>query len=177
MANVLNQNLAIIGKALDDCEDMAATLLLELFPDTVYTNEILKAYETTFGLKSIGDYSARRNAVIAAHRARGGLSLSYYETLGNTMGLRQVDPYTVTLVPGTGLLPFVVHEYSPLTSPQGPATLLPGAVTDGPWTDTWYTITVYVVGTTLPISGPEVQFEKKFNALVPAHCNFIYNYS
>lgn len=172
MPNVLNQNLAVIGWNLDNCEESAATLLFELFPDTVYSEDIIKAFEYTFDLKATGDYSARRNAIIAAHRARGGLSKTYFENLGNTLGLKQVDPYTVVLTTGTGNVPFIVSTYSPITSPQGPATLLPGVLTDPPYTSTPYTIIVIVTGS----AGPELELEKLFDRLVPAHCVFSYTY-
>ena len=172
MPNVLNQNLAVIGWNLDNCEESAATLLFELFPDTVFSESIIEAFETTFDLKATGDYSARRNAIIAAHRARGGLSKAYFEDLGNTLGLKQVDPYTVTLTSGTGNLPFVIATYSPNTSPQGPATVLPGMITDPPWGESQYTITVIVTGS----AGIETELEKLFDRLVPAHCVFEYTY-
>ena len=172
MANVLNQNLAVMGRALDECEELGSTLLLELFPDTMFSEDILIAFEETFDVPPVGDFSARRNAVIAAHRTRGGLSQQYFEGRGNTMGLRQVDPYTVVLSPGTGDIPFVIATYSSTSSPQGPATLLPGMLTDGPWDESPYTIIVIVTG----VAGPETQLEKKFNRLVPAWCNFTFTY-
>ena len=172
MANVANQNLGVIGKNLDDCEEVGATLLLDLFPDTVITESILTSFERVFDVQPVGDYSARRNNVIAWHRARGGLSKAYFEGLGNTMGLRQVDPFTVTLTSGTGNVPFVIATYSPTSSPQGPATLLPGMITDPPYTSSVYTITVIISGG----SDPETELEKKFNARCPAHCNFVYVY-
>lgn len=172
MANVLNQNLAVIGKNLDDCEEVGSTLLLELFPDTALSESIIQAFERVFDVKPVGDYTARRSNIIAAHRARGGLSKDYFESLGNKMGDRAVEPFTVTLTSGTGNIPFVIADHAPNTSPQGPATLLPGAVTDPPWDTSVYTITVLIFGS----AGPEYELERKFNARCPAWCNFIYTY-
>lgn len=171
MTNVLNQNLAVIGWNLDELEEDISTLLLELFPDTVFSESILKSFERVFDLKPTGDYTARRNAVIAAHRARGGLSQQYFEDLGNTIGQKQVDPYTVVLNPGTQGLPFIIADYSPSTSPQGYATELPGQIND-PSSSTSYVIEVIVTGS----AGPENELEKLFNKLVPAHCTFTYTY-
>ena len=117
--------------------------------------------------------------MIAAHRAHGGLSKDYFEALGNTMGGNTyVDgtwsggDYTVMIEQGTANVPFVVHDYSPLTDPKGPATLLPGRVYNDTTSAGPYEITVTITGS----AGPEKELENKFNKLKPAHTVFYYTY-
>ena len=51
-------------------------------------------------------------------------------------------------------------------------TVLPGMITDPPWGESQYTITVIVTGS----AGIETELEKLFDRLVPAHCVFEYTY-
>jgi len=170
MADVTRQNFAVIGKNLDICEDLAKTLLSELFPETsIY---LLEYFERLFDLKSDGDLEARRNKVIAAHRQRGGLNKLYFENIGNVMGDRAIDPYTVSIAEGVDPNPFIIHTYSPISSPTGPATLLPGLLYDPPFADSCYNITVTVTG----VSGPENELEDLYNKIKPAWTVWSYVY-
>jgi uncharacterized protein YmfQ (DUF2313 family) len=159
MYNRYKENLWVIGKNLDLTEDNAGTLLEEVFPDT--SDNLLEAYETTYDLNKTGNTVERRNRILMAMRRRGGLSKTYFENMGNLLGLGY---YTVVVTEGTGNLPFVIHDYSPISSPSGPATLLPGRLYDPPYTDTPYDIVVTVTG----VAGPEAELETLFSRLKPA---------
>lgn len=78
----------------------------------------------------------------------------------------------MVITEGTGGLPFMVHTYSSLTTPTGPATLLPGAIRQPPVEDTCYTLTATVTGG----DYPESDLEDMFNKLRPAWTNFLYVY-
>ena len=148
-SDVLRQNFYVMGKNLDDVEENADLLLKELFPDT--TEHLLEDFERVYRTQDTGTLAERRSKVIAGHRARGGLSKVYFETLGDEFG---GGNYTVVLTEGAGLLGFIVHEFSPNTSPAGPATLLPGQLSDS-FGSSFYEITVTVTG----VSGPEPELE------------------
>lgn len=167
MPDVYRQNLQVIGENLDSCENNASTLLEECFPDT--TVELITYFERVYQTLNTGTLAARRARVIAAIQARGGLTKTYFETLGNALG---AGVYTVVITPGTGNLPFVVHEYSPHSSPAGPATELPGAVYDPPFGQSPYQYTVTVTGS----AGPELPLEVLLNRLRCAWIEFLYVY-
>ena len=167
-SGVLRENFYVAGKHLDACEDSGLALTSDIFPDI--TDNFLTDYERVYQLSGDDSTQVRRNRIVAAHQARGGLSKAYYEEIGNTLG---DGTYTVTLTDGTGNAPFIVHTYSSLTSPQGPATLLPGAIySEGATTTPWH-ILVDVSGS----SGPEQDLENLINRLKPAHCDTTFSYS
>ncbi len=166
-SDVLRQNFFIMGSHLDDCEDNATLLKKDLFPND--SSHLLSDYERVFQLSGVGTISERQSKVTAAHRARGGLSKAYYEGLGNTMG---GGDYTVKITEGTGGPGFIIHTWSPTSSPMGPATLLPGQL----WTDTTgtcYNILCSVVGD----AGPIPELEDMYNRLKPAHTDWTYAYT
>jgi uncharacterized protein YmfQ (DUF2313 family) len=169
--DIARQNFYILGKNLDTCEELAATLLNELWPNT--TINLLEYFEKTFGLRvnSAGDINERRNRIIAAHRQRGGISLKYFEDLANKMGERTIEPYTVVITEGVGYK-FIIHSRSPSSSPAGPATLLPGRLGDAVATNTSFYITITITGT----AGPVTELETLFNRIKPAYCVFTYVY-
>jgi len=119
------ENFEVQGRHLDLCEDSGTTLLNELFADT--TEVLLSYFETTYALV-VGPSDSvilRRNRIIAAMRARGGLPKQYFEDLGNKLG---GSVYTVSITEGTGAIGFLVHTYSKYTSPLGPGTIIPGVI-------------------------------------------------
>lgn len=165
-SDVLRENFYVMGKYLDETEDSGTLLIDDLFPDV--TEFFLEDYERIYKLDSEGTDADRRSKIIAAHRARGGLSKEYFEALGDTFG---GGNYTVVLTEGTGTPGFIVHEFSSTTVPPGPATLLPGQISDS-YASSFWEITVTVTGS----SGPETNLENLFNRLKPAHCRYIYVY-
>ena len=167
MSDIYRQNLEVIGQNLDEKETVAATLLDECFPDE--TTELITWFERVYQTDPSGTLAARRAEVIAAIRNRGGLSESYLEGLGNALG---GGVYTVAITQGTHGLPFTVYEYGPSSSPQGPATELPGAVYEPPFTDTAYNYTVTVTGS----AGPETRLEILLNRVKPAWITLTFVY-
>jgi len=168
MADVTRSNFYVLGKNLDKCEELAATLLNELWPST--SLYLLEYFERMFAVTSDGTLEERRKRIIAAHRQRGGLSKKYFQDLGNVMGQREVEPYTVTLTEGAGYR-FIVHSRSLTTNPMGPATLLPGKVCAAS-TSTRFEIVVLITGTTTPVT----ELENTFDRLKPAYTTFTYSY-
>ena len=164
--NVLDANLYIIGKYLDEAEDSADDLLIELFPDT--TTLLMENFEKTFNLSSEGTTAERRNRIVSAHRQTGGLSKAYFEDIGNTLG---TGKYTVSIAEGTDSIPFIVHTRSRFTSPRGPGTTLPGKLYDAPFSDGPYHITVTVTG-----SASEPDLEKLYERLHPPWTIWSYTY-
>ncbi len=159
--NVLDENLYIFGKHLDAAEDSGKLFLEEIFPDE--TDLFVADYERVYNLSSAGKtVTERRNQIIAAMRARGGLDKDYFETVGNALGDGE---YTVSIAEGTDSIPFVVHSIASL------ATALPGTLYDAPFTDTPYNITVTVTG----VASADT-LEALFNRLKPAWTSFDYVY-
>lgn len=167
MSDVYRQNLEVIGQNLDDKETVAATLLDECFPDE--TTELITWFERIYQTDPSGTLAARRAEVIAAIRNRGGLTETYLEGLGNALG---GGVFTVDIQASAGNLPFVVHTYSPNTSPQGPATVLPGALYNPPFTVHPHLLEVIVTGS----AGPETALEILFERIKPAWIDFYYTY-
>lgn len=164
--NKFRENLFVIGKHLDRTEDDSTWLMNDLFPDE--TNEFLSDYERVYRLSSEGDVATRRNRILSAMRQRGGLSKEYFEAIGNKLG---DGSYTVTMAEGTDPLGFVIAIYSIYTSPQGPATPLPGILRDLPTGNNFYVITVTVTG-----AASADDLEVLFNRLKPAWTRFEYTY-
>ena len=165
---VLRENFYVAGKHLDACEDSALDLSVDLFPDD--TTSFLEDYERVYELSEIGSDEVRQNRIVTAHRARGGLTAEYFKGLGDTLG---DGTYTVELSDGTGNIPFIVAEFSPISSPQGPATVLPGIVYGAAGSTTPWLIRVDVSGS----SGPELDLESTFNRLKAAHTDMTYIYT
>jgi uncharacterized protein YmfQ (DUF2313 family) len=161
-------NYEVSGHYLDICEDNGGVLLNELFSDTA--NLLLPYYETTYDLvvDPADSVTIRQNRIVAAMRARGGLSKAYFEGLGNALGDGE---YTVSIAEGSGSIGFIVATYSIYTSPQGPATIIPGLVTSGPFDESHYMITVTVTGVA---SAPELEI--MYERLKPAWTEFQYTY-
>jgi len=155
-------NFEVQGKHLDDCEDSGYELLDELFPSTATL--LLSLYETAYNLKQqTGDTTTiRRNRILAAMRARGGLTKEYFEDLGNSLG---DGDYTVSISQGSGDIGFLIHTSSP------PATKLPAMLRDGPFDVSPYMITVTVTGTA---AAPDL--EKLYERLKPAWTKWEYTY-
>lgn len=168
-SDVLRENLFVMGKYLDQVDSSAFILLEDMFPDV--TTLFLEDYERVYRLPSTGTDAERRAKIVAAHRARGGLSKEYFEDLGNDFG---GGNYTVTITEGTSQYTgFIIHEFSPNTIPAGPATLLPGVISEpDEYNNSFYCITVTVTG----IAGPDTELEDLFNRLKPAHTKFQYVY-
>lgn len=158
----------VSGRYLDFCEDSGNVLLDEIFADTA--EQLLSFFEETYNLVvDPGDsVETRRNRIVAAMRARGGLNKAYFEAIGNKMG---DGDYTVSLAEGTGSIGFIVDTYSKYSSPQGAATVLPGQITAPPYDESCYLITVTVTGA---ISAPDL--ENLFARLKPAWTRFVYSY-
>lgn len=180
-ADICRENLRVIGNELDAVDSTAVILINDMYPTD--SSSLLPNFETTFQLpKNVGSTAQRRARVLAAHRARGGLSKAYFEILGNTMadntynsttGYWEGGDYSVGITFGTNNLGFMIHNYSPNTDPKGPATLLPGRIYNDTTSDGPYKITVNVTGS----SGPESDLENKFNKLKPAHTDMTYVYT
>jgi uncharacterized protein YmfQ (DUF2313 family) len=168
--DLMRENLSVTGTHLDAIEDYATYLLSQLFPDTVSEDDILLSFERVYHLSSDGNNAKRKNRIISAHRQRGGLSKAYFESIGNKLGDGE---YTVSIAEGTHGLPFIIHTYSPTSSPAGPATLLPGQLYDAPFTDTCYYITVTVNGS----AGPETDLEAMYDRLKSPWTIWSYNYN
>jgi len=85
-------DLALEGAALDDAATRAEVLLADVFADSAY--ELLPDWERVLGLVPGEDVSvtARVAACVAKIRARGGLSIAYFEALAEAMG------YDVTIL-------------------------------------------------------------------------------
>lgn len=161
LMNVLDENLFIFGKHLDQAEDDGDLFLEEIFPDT--TDTLLDNYEKVFNLSPVGlTTPQRRSQIISAMRARGGLSKAYFEGIGDALGN---GSFTVVVTEGSDNIPFVVHSNSSL------ATLLPGRVYDGPFTDSPYNLTATVTGVAL-----SNELEALFNRLKPAWTTIDYVY-
>jgi len=167
-SGVLRENFYVCGKHLDACENTALDLSVDLYPDD--TTSFLGDYERVYRLSGIGSTETRQNRIVTAHRARGGLTEAYYENLGNTLG---DGSYTVNFSDGTGGIPFIIHTYSSLSSPRGPATLLPGQLYEEATGTTPWHLKVDVSG----VSGPEQDLEDMLNRLKPAHCDMTFVYT
>lgn len=165
--NKLKEYFKITGKHLDIVEENISWLLEQLFPDK--TSILLDEFEKAYNLKSDGTTTERQNRIISAIRAKGLLTKAYYEGIGNTLGSGN---YTVSIAEGTGSIGFIIHTYSPNTSPKGPATLLPGMLEDAPFTGSPYYITVTVTGS----AGPETELENLYARLRPAWTSWSYTY-
>jgi len=168
--SIFVENFEVSGHYLDLCEDSGAYLLDELFPDTTQSDTILSWFETTYNLTvELGDsIETRQNRIIAAMRARGGLSKQYFEDLGNKLG---DGDYTVSIAEGSGTIGFIVATYSKNTIPTGAATVLPGAIYSAPFGQSCYLITVTVTGTA---AAPDL--ERLYARLKPAWTKFVYVY-
>jgi len=162
----MRENFLVIGHHLDIAEDASTELLTNLFADV--TIDFLADYERVYNLKSTGTDAVRRNRIISAMRARGGLSKAYFESIGNKLG---EGTYTVVLTEGSAYFPFIVAPTGPDDTPKGPATLIPDEVTSGAGSGTCYEITVTVNG-----SASEPELEKLFARLKPAWTSFVYVY-
>ncbi len=82
-----HENLKIVSKQLDIADDKAIELLAETSPNTATTEWLLEEWEKLCGIKNItAAITSRRNAVIAALRARGGLSKPYFRKLAEGLG-------------------------------------------------------------------------------------------
>ncbi len=159
--NVLDENLYIFGKHMDIMEENGELFNEEIFPDE--TDTLLEEYESVYNLSRAGlTTDERRNQIISAMRARGGLSKDYFETVGNAMGSGE---YTVSIAEGSDAIGFMVHTSSP------PATQLPGQLYDSPFVDNPYNITVTVTGVA---AAPNL--EALFNRLKPEWTAFNYTY-
>jgi uncharacterized protein YmfQ (DUF2313 family) len=167
--DLMRENMMVIGSHLDATEDYATYLLAQMFPDTVNEEDILLSFERIYNLSSEGNNAKRRNRIVSAHRQRGGLSKAYFEDIGNKLG---DGTYTVAITEGTDNFPFIIHTYSPTSSPAGPATLLPGLLYSSPFTDTPYYITVTIVGS----AGPEEDLEAMYDRLKPPWTIWDYRY-
>lgn len=163
---ILRENYSVQGKYLDNVEDSANLFLVEMFPDT--TTLLLSDYERVYDLDNSGTIAVRRQRVLTAMRAQGGLSKTYFEGLGNTLGQ---GSYTVSISEGTDNIGFIVAEYSDFTSPKGPATSLPGLIEPEPYGDGPHNITVTVTGVA---SAPEL--EKLYDRLKPSWTEWNYIY-
>ena len=164
--NKAEENFFVMGKALDIAKFWTSELLIDMHPSTC--KYILSYYEKMYQLRSSGSTSTRRYRILAAMRARGGLTKSYLEGVGNLLGTNR---YTVTITEGTGALPFILHAYSKLTHPAGPATLLPNPMRSTTASNTCYTLTATVTGVQY-----DEELETLFNRLKPAWTNFLYEY-
>ena len=159
--NVLDENLYIFGKYMDQVEDDGNLLLREIFPDV--TNLFLIDYERIFNLSPVDlTVPQRRNQIISAMRQRGGLSKAYFEGIGNALGDGE---FAVVLTEGSDNIGFTIHTIESL------ATALPAKLYDAPFSDGPYNITVTVTGV-----SASVKLEAMFNRLKPAHTNFDYVY-
>lgn len=164
--NKMRENFYVLGKNLDIAEDASNELLDDLFPDV--TENFIEDYERVYNLSSDGDEIARRNRIISAMRQRGGLTMAYYESIGNKLG---EGVYTVVITEGTGNIGFIVATYSRDTSPSGPATVIPAPVTPFVLGTTPYDITVTITG-----SSSEPDLEKTYERLKPPWTIFNYVY-
>lgn len=171
MSNVYNDVLKVRGKAFDNAEFDSSLLLGEMFAETV--TSLVGAFEKAYGIPNNNDTIAKRRArILAYQRARGKtLSKAYFENIGNTLG---DGVYTVEWTAGGGNPLFIVHTYSPTTSPAGPATLLPAPLyTSTGSTDSIFLITVRVTGS----AGPEEDLETLYARIKPAWCKLQYEYN
>ena len=167
MANPVKQLFKLAGKVFDDIEQSGKDLLVDIFPDT--TTNLLGDYERVYALKSTGTTAERRARIITAIRAQGGLSKSYFEGLGNTLG---DGVFTVAITEGNDS-GFIVHKWSQNTSPKGSGTLLGGALYEAV-DDNPYRPTVTVTGTIT--EAQKTELEKLFDRLKPAWTVFVYVY-
>ena len=171
MGNSVRDNAYVLGRAFDRVEDDIILLLnQEIFPDTAVG--LLEIWEEAYNTKR-GDgrsLDQRRNRVLAAIRATGGMSEEYFLGLGNTLGEGR---YTITITQPAGLAGslFIIHQYSPTTDPPGPATPLPGLLYEDS-TSLAFNWVVNVNG----VAGPEQDLEDMFNRLKPvwSKLTFIY---
>ncbi len=164
MSNI-RDNMRIQGKYLDHAEDSSEAMYKDLYPDV--STEFLADWERVYNLKSTGTDAVRQARIQSAMNQRGGLSKAYFEKIGNLLG---GGIYTVSIAEGSDALPFIVAPYSPETDPQGPATLIPGAITPGGSNNCYY-ITVTVTG-----SSSETELEDLYDRLKPPWTiwNYVY---
>lgn len=77
-------DLTLEGQNLDSTRNRAKVLLAELLPD--HTDELLQNWERVYDLNgSEKPISARRNAIIAKMRERGGQSIPYFQSLAEAL--------------------------------------------------------------------------------------------
>jgi uncharacterized protein YmfQ (DUF2313 family) len=151
--NKFEENLYVIGKNLDLAYYYGKVLLSEIFPHT--SSYILDKYEQEYGLKSEGGTTQRRQRVLSAIRKKGGLSKAYLESVGNTLGEGR---YTISIAPGSGEPPFVVHTNSP------PGTKIPAAIRSVPVSDSIFFLDITVTGG----NNPETELESMMEEIKPA---------
>lgn len=153
----LDDDLEIEGYYLDRCEESGWELNDEMFPET--TNKLISQWEELYDIDvdPTDTIEERRNAVLAAHRSTGGLSVSYFEDLASDLG------YSITIEEDFDYR-FIVASTSP------PATKIPAQLYDetSSWAWTWR---VNVSGVT---SAPKL--EEKFYELAPAHTKLEFQY-
>ena len=95
---------AVEGAAFDECSANIDALMLELFPDTASLS--LPDWERVYALLfPPPSTAARRNAILAAMNATGGLSAAYFIRLAANLG------YTITVTPG-GDIPLFKCDHS-----------------------------------------------------------------
>lgn len=165
--NKLKENLKIIGKHFDNVQNDINWALDEVFPDRSIF--LIEYHEQMYDIHKEGTIEERRNHVLTAVRARGGLSKTYFEALGNSLGFGR---YTVSISEGSDAIGFRVATLSPNTVPKGPATIIPGLIVSGPFVDGPWNITVLVSG----VAGPETDLEETYNRLKPSHTIWDYTY-
>ena len=159
--NKFEENLFVIGKLFDRAEYSAEVLLNEMFANTAMF--MLEQYEKEYQLKSDGTISKRRARIVAAIRAKGGLSRAYLKSVGDALG---DGVYTIAVTEGSGVPGFILHSNPDI------ATKLPGVLRDEPVTDSCYTLTITVTGGT----DPEEDLEALMTKLKPAWTNLVFSY-
>lgn len=86
LAGVFEADLALEGASLDDAQERAEKLLLEVFADRA--DELIADWERVCGLTPLAadTLQKRRDRVVAKLRERGSLYLAYYVAIALTLG-------------------------------------------------------------------------------------------
>lgn len=152
----LDNDLEIEGYWLDSCEESAWQLLEEFFANT--TNRLISTWESLYSIDTddTATLDERRDTVVAARRATGGLTIEYFEDIADGLG------YSISISEGIGNL-FKVGFSIP------PATPIPAKLYDISERYTW---TVTVSG----VSSAD-DLETLFIKLAPAHTKVSFVYS
>jgi uncharacterized protein YmfQ (DUF2313 family) len=80
--------LKILGLQLDTVDNDAINLFNEMFPNTATITGLLASWEVLTGIVTDNTLTLaqRRDAIVAALRARGGLSVAYFKNLAYALG-------------------------------------------------------------------------------------------
>ena len=162
-----DDDIAIEGAHLDAAAESAAVLLNEIFPDLAY--QTLTSWERVYNLipSDGATIQSRRDAVIQAIRARGGLSRAYF------IALAAIHGWTIT-----------IDEFFPsMCGWTRCGDYLAGEEFKWIWRINAPEKAIYQARAGISAAGerllwwvPDIELENLFNRLKPAHTIVLFNY-